>query len=59
MKGIIEINKMLLSNMIRETIFAVAVDEARPILTGALLEVEGKNISMVCLDGYRLAHRKA
>lgn len=57
-KEFIEINKMLLSNMIRETIFAVAVDEARPILTGALLEVEGKNISMVCLDGYRLAHRK-
>ena len=57
-KETIEISKMLLSNMIKETIFAVAVDEARPILTGALLEVEGKNITMVCLDGYRLALRK-
>lgn len=57
-KDTIEISKMLLSNMIRETVFAVAVDEARPILTGALLEVEGKNITMVCLDGYRLALRR-
>jgi DNA polymerase-3 subunit beta len=54
----IEISKMLLSNMIRETVFAVAVDEARPILTGALLEVEEKNVTMVCLDGYRLALRR-
>jgi DNA polymerase-3 subunit beta len=57
-KDTIEISKMLLSNMIRETVFAVAVDEARPILTGVLLEVEGKNITMVCLDGYRLALRR-
>lgn len=54
----LEINKLLLGDMIKETIFAVAVDEARPILTGALLEVNEKEISMVCLDGYRLALRK-
>lgn len=54
----IEISKMLLSNMIRETVFAVAVDEARPILTGALFEVEEKNVTMVCLDGYRLGLRR-
>lgn len=57
-KDTIEISKMLLSNMIRETIFAVALDEARPILTGALLEVEGNTVTMVCLDGYRLALRR-
>ena len=54
----IEISKMLLSKMIRETIFAVAVDEARPILTGALMEVEDNQVTMVCLDGYRLGLRK-
>ena len=54
----IEISKILLRNMIHETVFAVAVDEARPILTGALLEVEDNQITMVCLDGYRLALRK-
>ena len=54
----IEISKLLLIDMIRETIFAVAVDEARPILTGALFEVNDKDAVMVCLDGYRLALRK-
>jgi DNA polymerase-3 subunit beta len=54
----IEISKLLLTDMIRETIFAVAVDEARPILTGALLELNDKDVAMVCLDGYRLALRR-
>ena len=54
----IEITKTLLIDMIRQTTFAVAVDEARPILTGALLEVDGKDVTMVCLDGYRLALRR-
>lgn len=54
----IEINQLLLSDMVKDTIFAVAVDEARPILTGALLEVDGNNVNIVCLDGYRLAMRK-
>jgi len=44
--------------MVQQTIFAVATDETRPILTGALLEVENDSIVMVCLDGYRLALRK-
>lgn len=54
---VIEINQMHLADMIRQTVFAVAVDEARPILTGALLEVSGNTVTMVCLDGYRLALR--
>lgn len=54
----IEISSLLLTDMIQETIFAVAVDESRPILTGALLEISGKDAVMVCLDGYRLALRK-
>jgi DNA polymerase-3 subunit beta len=54
----LEISQNKLSKMIHETIFAVAVEETRPILTGALLEVEGEDANMVCLDGYRLAWRK-
>ncbi len=52
-----EIKQKMFGEMIHQTIFAVAVDEARPILTGALLEVEEKEVHMVCLDGYRLAYR--
>lgn len=50
-----EIPKDLLKNMIRQTVFATAQDETRPILTGALLEVKEGRASLVALDGYRLA----
>ena len=51
--------KDLLKNMIRQTIFATAQDETRPILTGALLEIVDSKISLVALDGYRLALKSA
>lgn len=41
--------------MIRQTIFAVSTDEIRPILTGVLFEVSGDRVSMVALDGFRMA----
>lgn len=41
--------------MIRQTIFAVSTDEIRPILTGVLFEVTGDKVSMVALDGFRMA----
>ncbi|MBS4534945.1 DNA polymerase III subunit beta [Clostridium sp. D2Q-14] len=50
-----KIPKDLLKNMIRQTVFATAQDETRPILTGALLEVKNNNATLVALDGYRLA----
>lgn len=53
------ISKDLLKNMIRQTIFATAQDETRPIFTGALLEIENKKTSLVALDGYRLALKNA
>ena len=45
----------ILKEMIRQTIFAVSNDEIRPILTGALLEADGDKVTMVALDGYRMA----
>lgn len=50
--------KDLLKNMIKQTIFATAQDETRPILTGALLETENSEASLIALDGYRLAFKK-
>ena len=41
--------------MIKQTIFSVSTDEIRPILTGVLFEVVGDKISMVALDGFRMA----
>lgn len=55
----ISINRELLKNMIRQTIFATATGDTRPILTGTLMKIEDGIISMVSLDGYRLAIRMA
>lgn len=41
--------------LINKSIFAVALDDSRPILKGVLLEIEEKEIRAVALDGYRLA----
>ena len=48
----------LLGEMIRQTLFAVSDNEARPIYTGALFEVSGGKLTVVAVDGYRLALRK-
>lgn len=54
---IFSISQKILKNMIKGTIFAIAQDETRPILTGILFEVRNKNLNLVALDGYRLALR--
>lgn len=54
----IKLTQDVFKEMIQQTIFAVATDETRPILTGALLEIESGSMVMVCLDGYRLALRR-
>lgn len=53
-----EISQGLFKNMIRQTVFAAAQDEVRPILTGVLMEIEDNSFNMVALDGYRVALRK-
>lgn len=48
-----------LKAMISQTSFAISSDESRPIHTGSLIEVEpDKTVTMVSVDGYRLALRK-
>lgn len=53
----VEVPQNLLKNMIKGTSFAIAQDEARPILQGILFEVKDKHLNLVALDGYRLAVR--
>lgn len=47
----------LIKNMIKGTIFSIAQDETRPILTGVLFEVKNHKLNLVALDGYRVALR--
>ncbi len=51
----ISIKNSLLSSMIDYVIYAVSNDDKRPAHTGVLMKLEGNKLSMVALDGYRLA----
>lgn len=48
----------ILSEMINQTIFAVADNDVRPIYTGTLFNIEGEELTLVSVDGYRLALRR-
>ena len=47
----------VLRELISGTIFAVSDDTANPIYTGCLVETQGDSITMVAIDGYRMAKR--
>lgn len=52
-----EIPQNVLKSMIDQTIFAVSDNDARPIYTGTLFEMDGETLTLVSVDGYRLAKR--
>ncbi|MHC1749238.1 MAG: DNA polymerase III subunit beta [Cellulosilyticaceae bacterium] len=50
--------QVMLKDMIRQTIFSVAQEESRPILTGEMLQIKDGSLHMVSVDGYRISYRK-
>ena len=48
----------VLRSMIAQTLFAVSDNESRPIHTGSLFEVDQTGLTLVSVDGYRLALRR-
>lgn len=44
-----------INNSLSKVVFASSYDESRPILTGVLLSLENKQLSLVATDGYRLS----
>ncbi|MBQ3145949.1 MAG: DNA polymerase III subunit beta [Clostridia bacterium] len=50
----IETDQTILKNMIRKTIFAVSIEENRPIFTGCLFEVVNNSLNVVAIDGFRM-----
>jgi len=54
----IEIGEAVLKKMISQTNFAVSDNESRPIHTGALFETGDGELTIVAVDGYRLALRR-
>ena len=49
----------MLRDMIQKTEFAIAAEDMREVLTGCYLEIANGDVTMVALDGYRLALRRA
>ena len=54
----VNIAEGVLKELISETLFAVSTNEARPIHTGSLFEIENGQLTVVSVDGFRLALRR-
>jgi DNA polymerase III subunit beta len=53
------INVAEFKEMIHQVAFAASTDEARPVLMGVLVVVEGEKVTMAAADGFRLSVRSA
>ena len=54
----LEINVGDIKEMIQQVVFAASTDDARPILTGVLVNVNGDQVTLAAADGFRLSVRK-
>jgi DNA polymerase-3 subunit beta len=54
--GVVKIPAAVLRSMIAKTGFAIAHEESRYTLNGALMVLKSESITMVATDGHRLAH---
>jgi DNA polymerase III subunit beta len=54
--GVVNIPALVLRSMIAKTSFAIANEESRYTLNGALMVLKPESITMVATDGHRLAH---
>jgi DNA polymerase III subunit beta len=54
--GVVKIPAQVLRGMISRTSFAIANEESRYTLNGALMVLKPESITMVATDGHRLAH---
>ncbi|MHB0884780.1 MAG: DNA polymerase III subunit beta [Bacillota bacterium] len=53
--NMISLNRKELRELVERTVFSVSHDDTRPMLTGALLEMEEGKIRLVATDGVRMA----
>ena len=53
-----EMQQSTLRSMINETLFAVSGSDSRPVLTGSLFELNDRGLTIVSVDGFRLALRR-
>ena len=53
----LSIDPKIFSEAVLESAFAAAFDESRPVLTGVLVTLDKNSLSLVGVDGFRLAQR--
>lgn len=53
----VALEQRILKSMVNQTAFAVSTNESRPVHTGSLFEVSDNGLTMVSVDGFRLALR--
>lgn len=56
-----EVNKLTIKtedfdNLVKKTVFSVAQDDSKPVLTGELFEVNNNNLRVVAVDGFRISY---
>lgn len=54
----VSLQQRTLRAMINETLFAVSTNESRPVHTGSLFDISDQGLTVVSVDGFRLAVRK-
>lgn len=52
------IKESVLKNMIRQTVYAISQNDAKPFLTGILFDIKDGTLNIVGCDGFRLAIRR-
>ncbi|MBQ9458541.1 MAG: DNA polymerase III subunit beta [Oscillospiraceae bacterium] len=57
-KNRVSVSESMLRAMIQQTCFAVSTNEARPVHMGSLFEISGGELTIVSVDGFRLALRR-
>jgi DNA polymerase-3 subunit beta len=55
----VRVDSGILRNALDRTVFAAATDDARPVLTGVKMEVEGNKATFASADGFRLSIESA
>ena len=54
----IDIDTEVFSKMVKQTVFACAVGDSKPVHMGVKFEIFGGELKMIAVDGFRLAIRK-
>ena len=54
----VSVPQNVLKSMIDQTLFAIATNDSKPVQTGSLFEVGGKELRVISVDGFRLALRR-